>query len=127
MSSKNYEPRRSSLANRHPAIPADAQHAAATAEAPSTKTPETAETAETEPLRATAAPGRSRKMTINVGGELQEQAKDAYWLVRDHHRTFSDWVAAAIAAAIEQTKSEAGVEELPRRPGGGLPTGRPLG
>ena len=65
-------------------------------------------------------------MTVNLDSDLQEQAKDAYWQVRGDYRTFSDWVAEAIAEKIEETKRRAGLEDVPTRPRGGLPTGRPL-
>lgn len=117
-----HEPRRSALAGSHPVGPTGVRAEPSVSPSPE---PYLAPKPGTEPLPAPDAP-RSRKMTVNVREDLQEQAKDAYWLVRDEHRTFSDWVAAAIAAKIEETKRDAGVDELPTRPRGGLPTGRPL-
>lgn len=65
-------------------------------------------------------------MTINVSGELIEQAKDAFWLARSDYRTFSGWVEDAMRRHIEATKAARGLDALPRRPSGPLPTGRPL-
>lgn len=117
-----HEPRRSALAGSHPVGPTGV---GAASSPPPPASAGTAPKPSTEPLPAADAP-RSRKMTVNVREDLQEQAKDAYWLVRDEHRTFSDWVASAITAKIEETKRAAGVDDLPARPRGGLPTGRPL-
>ncbi len=129
-----YRPRRSALSSRHPAIPADAeqgstgQEASSARGAPQQGQPATPEKQETEPLPGAAkAPARSKKMTVNISTELESVAKDAYWAVRDDYRTFSDWVAEAISAHIEETKRRAGIDELPARPSAGLPTGRPLG
>lgn len=66
-------------------------------------------------------------MTVNLPPELQDRARDAYWLVRGDYRTFADWVAEALSAQIERTKQQAGVDTVPPRPSGGLPAGRPLG
>lgn len=65
-------------------------------------------------------------MTVNVSSELIGEAKDAFWLARGEYQTFSGWVAEAIRRHIDATKTAHGVEELPARPGGSLPTGRPL-
>lgn len=130
-------PQRSALAGAHPAIPAEARPAAPPAEpveALALKPPLPA-TVETEPLPATVpavtsgdeAPRRA-KMTINIDAELQEAAKDAFWLDHGGYRTFSSWVEDALRAKIEAAKAAHGVTEIPPRPGGGgpLPTGRPL-
>ena len=58
--------------------------------------------------------------------ELVDQAKDAFWAARDDYRTFSHWVEAALSAHIEATKRAHGLQELPPRPSGSLPTGRPI-
>ena len=65
-------------------------------------------------------------MTVNIDSVLAGLAKDAFWLGRGEYRTFSAWVEEALRRQIAATKAEHGVEDLPPRPGGSLPTGRPL-
>jgi hypothetical protein len=70
----------------------------------------------------------SQKMTVNVSRDLIGQAKDAFWLARGEYRTFSAWIEDALRRHIDATKTAHGVDNLPRRPGGGaLPSGRPIG
>lgn len=69
---------------------------------------------------------RSQKMTVNLDRLLIDQAKDAFWLARSDYRTFSAWVEDALRRHIDTTKHTHDVDELPRRPGGSLPTGRPI-
>lgn len=132
---KRHPPRQSALSGRHPAVPAAPAGSAATPETPETRAkpgtpatqpkPETAVnpvTPETDPFPEQG----SQKLTVNVPRDLVGQAKDAFWLARGEYRTFSAWVEAALAEQIERTKAAHGVEEIPPRPGGSLPTGRPL-
>lgn len=65
-------------------------------------------------------------MTVNIDSALQEAAKNAFWLDHADYRTFSAWVEDALRAKIAATKTARGVDEVPPRPGGPLPTGRPL-
>lgn len=81
---------------------------------------------ETEPFLRTEGARRSRKVTVNVSADLAEQAKDAYWIARGEYRTFSAWVEAAMRRHIDATRRAHDVDEIPARPGGSLPTGRPL-
>jgi hypothetical protein len=70
----------------------------------------------------------NQKMTVNISRDVADRAKDAFWLARGQYRTFSAWVEDALLRHIEATKAAHGLDELPRRPGGGsLPPGRPLG
>lgn len=137
--STGYRPRRSALSSRHPAIPEPAASPEPHAEPQDTEPPAptpspdsdpgpTIEvTRETESLLDSAKPSaRSKKMTVNIAGDLEADAKNAYWVERDEYRTFSDWVAEAISRHVEETKRRRGLDDLPVRPGGGLPTGRPL-
>jgi Arc/MetJ-type ribon-helix-helix transcriptional regulator len=72
------------------------------------------------------ASGRPKKMTVNLDNQLQEDAKDAFWLARGQYRTFSAFVEEALRRHIRDTMDAHSVDQLPRRPGGSLPTGRPL-
>lgn len=69
----------------------------------------------------------SQKMTVNISRDLAEQAKDAFWLARGEYRTFSAWIEDALRHHIDATKHAHGADDIPARPGGSLPTGRPLG
>lgn len=125
------QPRQSALSGGHPAIPAESRAAlapeAATPERP--ERPTTTVTPLTVPLPAKPAKAAttSQKMTVNINRELAEQAKDAFWLARGEYRTFSAWIEDALRHHIEATKHVHGVDDVPARPGGSLPTGRPLG
>lgn len=131
---RRHPPRQSALSGRHPAVPAAAEPLAETVETPTgpgtepkratpatVEIPTKPETPETDPFLS-----GSQKLTVNVPRDLVGRAKDAYWLARGEYRTFSAWVEAALVEQIERTKTEHGVEEIPPRPGGSLPTGRPL-
>lgn len=135
---KRHPPRQSALSGRHPAVPAAPAGSATTPGPPETRAkPETPAQPTTDSKPATAPnpatpetdpfPGQgSQKLTVNVPRDLVGQAKDAYWLARGEYRTFSAWVEAALVEQIERTKATHGVENIPPRPGGSLPTGRPL-
>ena len=69
---------------------------------------------------------RSKKVTVNLDVDLDEQAKAAFWLVHDSYANYSAWVSEALREKIEKVKEEAGIDELPARPGGPLRTGRPF-
>lgn len=84
---------------------------------------------ETEPFPAPApqpVATPARKMTVTVSADLAEQAKDAFWMARAEYRTFSAWVEDALRRHIDATRHAHDVDALPPRPGGPLPTGRPL-
>jgi hypothetical protein len=132
MSTARRPPRRSSLAGGHPAVPVAARvpDPASPPQPESPATPEKPATAETVPFPVSApnpeTPSRSQKLTVNIDRQLIDQAKDAFWLARGEYRTFSAWVEAALRRHIDATKEAHGVDELPQRPGGPLPPGRPL-
>lgn len=122
------QPRQSALSGGHPAIPAESR-APLAPEAATPETPTTAVTPSTVPLPGipAKAAATSVKMTVNINRDLAEQAKDAFWLARGEYRTFSAWIEDALRHHIEATKHVHGVDDVPARPGGSLPTGRPLG
>lgn len=82
------------------------------------------------PVPTPAAPelaaSRTQKMTINVPTDLVDAAKNAFWADRGGYRTFSAWVAEALERQITDTMTRHGLQQLPTRPGEGLPPGRPL-
>ena len=122
MSTPRREPRRSQLAGAHPALPP----------APVTNTPPPATDPlpTTEPLPATPARrtplAGSQKLTVNLPPDVIGTAKDAFWLARDDYRTFSAWVEDALRRHVDHTKQLRSVEQIPVRPSGPLPTGRPV-
>jgi hypothetical protein len=125
-SPRQRQPRTSALSGRHPAVPMESE--------PKPPTPSITETPATPATPATVTkpvnPGNpaSQKMTVNVSRDLIGQAKDAFWLARGEYRTFSAWIEDALRRHIDATKTAHGVDNLPRRPGGGaLPSGRPIG
>lgn len=129
------QPRQSALSGGHPAIPAESRppfgpaSTAPPVRPAETETPTTAETPPTVPLPGKPArpAATSQKMTVNISRDLAEQAKDTFWLARGDYRTFSAWIEDALRRHIEATKHAHGVNDVPARPGGSLPTGRPLG
>lgn len=131
MNAARREPRRSQLAGRHPAVPP-----AQLPETPPTPVtgpiPTTDPIPTTEPLPATPATpgsqsaGRIQKLTVNLSADAIGAAKDAFWLARDDYRTFSAWVEDALRRHVDHTKQAHAVEQIPARPRGPLPTGRPV-
>ncbi|MCW2899052.1 MAG: hypothetical protein JWO67_1317 [Streptosporangiaceae bacterium] len=133
MNAQRPQPRRSALSGLHPAIPRSEQtdpKPEIPAITPSTAAPmRTAPppSSAPEPVSAPApAPSRNQKMTINIPGELVDQAKDAFWLDHRDYRSFSAWVSEALRQQIAQTMARHGVDSLPARPTTDLPAGRPL-
>jgi hypothetical protein len=122
MSAPRREPRRSQLAGVHPAVPP----------APVSDTPQpgTAPLPTTEPFPATPARRSSsvgsHKLTVNLPPDVIGRAKDAFWLARDDYRTFSAWVEDALRRHVDHTKQVRSLEQIPVRPRGPLPTGRPV-
>ena len=72
--------------------------------------------------RSRVSVGRKRVAAADVIGT----AKDAFWLARDDYRTFSAWVEDALRRHVDHTKHVRSVEQIPVRPSGPLPTGRPV-
>jgi len=121
------QPRISALSGRHPAVPMGDSPPAAPA-TPETPPPPAMVTMAAKPAMPETAAGANQKMTINISKDIADQAKDAFWLARGEYRTFSAWVEDALRRHIDATKAAHGLDDLPRRPGGGsLPPGRPLG
>ncbi len=107
-------PRRSILEGSHPALP----------QQPPPAMPTTPATDTTGPIPARP---RRQKMTVNVSSDLVDQAKDAFWVARGEYRSFAAWIEEALRRQIEATQAAHSLDELPPRPRGELPTGRPVG
>lgn len=69
--------------------------------------------------------GRAAKTTLTVDPDVLAEAKDGYWvaLSRGRHRTFAEYVTAALDAYNQAMRDEyTGGKEFPPRPSGNLPT-----